>query len=166
MGEVYEEELSLDHWVDVHGGKQPFGEIHLEKCEILSEESKDDWSIKQEIHEATGNEGVSMERWYRQGDSDRPRDRYFAILAVKVRLGDSRARADGENRQEARCLATCLIGAFSCAVSDGIPPLPTAKQLVKVFAFGVTAPERGGDTMMGNRMESAITAAMTCSAPR
>jgi predicted 2-oxoglutarate/Fe(II)-dependent dioxygenase YbiX len=110
MGEVYEEELSLDHWVDVHGGKQPFGEIHLEKCEILSEENKEDWSIKQEIHEATGNEGVSMERWYRQGVIVIwPRDRYFAILA-----GEGQASAIPALEQMAKiakkpaAVATCL----------------------------------------------------------
>ena len=82
MGEVYEEELSLDHWLDPHGRKQPFGEMHLEKSEILSQEDEEDWSVRQEIHEATGNEGVSMERWYRQGVIVIwPRDRYFGILA-------------------------------------------------------------------------------------
>jgi hypothetical protein len=82
MGEVYEEELSLDHWLDPQGRKQPFGEMHLEAMEILSQEGKEGWSIRQEIHEATGNEGVSMERWYRQGVVVIwPRDRYFGILA-------------------------------------------------------------------------------------
>ncbi|HUY31156.1 MAG TPA: 2OG-Fe(II) oxygenase [Pirellulales bacterium] len=82
MGEVYEEELSLDHWVDPHGNKQPFGEMNLDESEILSQEGKDDWSYRQEVHEATGNEGVSMERWYRQGVVVIwPRDRYFRILA-------------------------------------------------------------------------------------
>jgi hypothetical protein len=82
MGEVYEEELSLDHWLDPQGRKQPFGEMHLEEEEILSQEGKEGWSIRQEIHEATGNEGVSMDRWYRQGVVVIwPRDRYFGILA-------------------------------------------------------------------------------------
>jgi predicted 2-oxoglutarate/Fe(II)-dependent dioxygenase YbiX len=82
MGEVYEEELSLDHWLDPQGHPQPFGEMHLEEGEILSQEGKEGWSIRQEIHEATGNEGVSMERWYRQGVLVIwPRDRYFGILA-------------------------------------------------------------------------------------
>jgi len=82
MGEVYEEELSLDHWLDPRGREQPFGNMHLEANEILSQEGKEDWSLRQEIHEATGNEGVSIERWYRQGVIVIwPRDRYFGILA-------------------------------------------------------------------------------------
>ena len=59
MGEVYEEELSLDHWLDPQGRKQPFGEMHLEESEILSQKGKEGWSVRQEVHEATGNEGVS-----------------------------------------------------------------------------------------------------------
>jgi hypothetical protein len=82
MGEVYDEERSLNHWLDPQGRKQPFGEIHLDENEILSEEGKEGWSVRQEISEATGNEGASMERWYRQGVLVIwPRERYFSILA-------------------------------------------------------------------------------------
>ncbi len=82
MGEIYEEELSLDHWLDPLGGARPYGELSLDKSEILSDEGKEDWSIKQEVHEATGNAGASMERWYRQAVIVIwPRDRYFGILA-------------------------------------------------------------------------------------
>ena len=82
MGEVYEEERTLDHWIDPLGGKQQFGEMKLEKSEVLSEEDEEGWSIREEVHEATGNEGVSLERWYRQAAIVIwPRDRYFRILA-------------------------------------------------------------------------------------
>jgi hypothetical protein len=82
MGEVYEEEMTLDHWLDPLGGKPQFGEMKLEKSEVLSQEGQEGWSIRQEVHEATGNEGVSLERWYRQGAIVIwPRDRYFRILA-------------------------------------------------------------------------------------
>jgi predicted 2-oxoglutarate/Fe(II)-dependent dioxygenase YbiX len=84
MGEVYEEERSLDHWVDPEGHKQPFGRMHFEENELLCPEGRDHWSIKQEIREATGNEGVSMDRWYRQGVIVIwPRERYFGILAAE-----------------------------------------------------------------------------------
>lgn len=82
MAEVYEEGLWLDDWLDPQGAKQPFGKMHLDHDEILSEEAREDWACEQEVHEATGNEGVSMERWYRQGAIVIwPSDRYFAILA-------------------------------------------------------------------------------------
>jgi hypothetical protein len=82
MGEVYDEEWSLDHWLDVDGRKQPFGRVHLGEVEILNREDRDSWSVRQEVHEATGNEGVSMDRWYRQGVIVIwPSDRTFEILA-------------------------------------------------------------------------------------
>lgn len=82
MGDVYEEEWSLDHWLDPQGHKQSFGEMHLEGDEILSQNGSAGWVYKQELHEATGNAGVSMDRWYRQGVIVIwPRYRYFSILA-------------------------------------------------------------------------------------
>jgi hypothetical protein len=82
MGEVYEEELSLDHWLDPHGRKQPFGVMHLKEGELLNPEDRAGWAVHQEIREATGNEGVSMDRWYRQVVLVIwPRDRYFRVLA-------------------------------------------------------------------------------------
>ena len=82
MGEVYEEEISLEHWLDPHGQKRDFGKIHLEEEEILGHDDKEDWNVRQEVHEATGNEGVTVERWYRQAAVVIwPRDGMFSILA-------------------------------------------------------------------------------------
>jgi predicted 2-oxoglutarate/Fe(II)-dependent dioxygenase YbiX len=82
MGEVYEEERSLEHWLDSRGRKQAFGKMHLEEGEILGLDTKDEWSRRQEVHEATGNEGVSVERWYRQGVIVIwPPENYFGIWA-------------------------------------------------------------------------------------
>jgi hypothetical protein len=82
MGEVYEEELTLEHWLDPQGRKRDFGEIHVEESEILGFEDEEDWNVRQEVHEATGNEGVSVERWYRQAVVVIwPRDGMFSILA-------------------------------------------------------------------------------------
>ncbi len=66
MDEVYEETRSLDHWLNPDGLEQPVGTIQLCEQEILTQEGKEGWSIQKEIHEASGNEGVSMELWYRQ----------------------------------------------------------------------------------------------------
>ncbi len=82
MGEVYDESLTLDHWLDPQGRKRPFGEISLEENEILNTSDKEDWACRQEIEEASGNAGVSMERWYRQGAIVIwPGDRTFGVLA-------------------------------------------------------------------------------------
>lgn len=80
MDEVYDENMSLDHWVDPHGQKQPFGEIHLKENEVLG--GTENWSYQQEVHEATGNSGATLERWYRRAVMVIwPPDRTFRILA-------------------------------------------------------------------------------------
>jgi len=67
MGEVYDSSLSVDYWIASDGTKKPFGEINIGEDEIVSEISlKELETTEQEIHEASGNEGVSMERWYHQ----------------------------------------------------------------------------------------------------
>lgn len=82
MGEIYEESLSLDYWIDAQGKEKAFGEMQLDPDEVLGESDFDGSSATQEVHEATGNEGVSMERWYRRGVVVVwPEDRYFRILA-------------------------------------------------------------------------------------
>ncbi len=82
--EIFEEELTLEHWLDSEGREQSFGTIHFEDNEILGLENKEAWSRKQEVHEATGNEGASMERWYRQGAVVIwPRERHFQVLAAE-----------------------------------------------------------------------------------
>ena len=111
MDEVYEETRSLDHWLDTDGVVQPFGTIHLSEQEILTQEGKQGWSIRKEIHEASGNEGVSMELWYRQGVVVIwPRDRYFAILAGEGQ--DSALPALEQmaaGRKKAAALAECRV---------------------------------------------------------
>jgi 2OG-Fe(II) oxygenase superfamily len=80
--EVFEESRLLDHWLDPQGRKQPFGTMSFEEEELVSSGAEEDCPYKQEISEATGNEGATMERWYRQAVVVLwPRDRYFRILA-------------------------------------------------------------------------------------
>jgi hypothetical protein len=80
--EVYEEERSLDGWRDGQGRKQPFGQVSFAEDEFISEIPEDDRPYKQEISEATGNEGATLDRWYRQAAVVIwPRERYFRILA-------------------------------------------------------------------------------------
>lgn len=80
--EIFEEELTLEHWLDSEGREQSFGTIHFEDKEVLGLEDKEGWSSKQEVREATGNEGASMERWYRHSAVVIwPRERHFHVLA-------------------------------------------------------------------------------------
>jgi hypothetical protein len=80
--EIFDEELKLEHWRDPEGREQSFGTIHFEDNEILGLDDKEGWSYKQEVREATGNEGASMDRWYRQAVLVIwPRERHFEVLA-------------------------------------------------------------------------------------
>jgi predicted 2-oxoglutarate/Fe(II)-dependent dioxygenase YbiX len=78
--EVFDESRSLDHWLDPHGRIQRFGKLSFAEEEVVG--NAEDWPYQQQISEATGNEGASMERWYRQAVAVLwPRDRLFRILA-------------------------------------------------------------------------------------
>ncbi|MFN0302630.1 MAG: 2OG-Fe(II) oxygenase [Burkholderiales bacterium] len=80
--DVIDESMSLSHWFDATGRVQPFSKLALTEAEIVSDVAPEDRPYRQEISEATGNEGVSMERWYRQAAIVIwPQDRYFRILA-------------------------------------------------------------------------------------
>ncbi|MGE3806546.1 MAG: 2OG-Fe(II) oxygenase [Gemmataceae bacterium] len=82
IAEIYDEEMILDHWLDAKGRRQPFGTVHLNETEILSGQGRKDWPFEQRVTEATGNEGVSVDRWYRRGVIVIwPRNRYFQVLA-------------------------------------------------------------------------------------
>ena len=84
MGEVFDESLTLDHRRDPQGRQVRFGKMRLEENEVLDTCDKEDWACRQEIEEASGNAGVSMERWYRQGAIVIwPADRKFRILAAE-----------------------------------------------------------------------------------
>lgn len=109
--EVFEEQRSLDCWLDPQGREQPFGKLGFEEEELVSNLAEEDWPYKQEISEATGNEGATMERWYRQAVLVIwPRDRYFRILAGEgpqhaVPALEELVAATTEPRDDAACLA-------------------------------------------------------------
>ncbi len=73
----------LDGWVDPAGGQPPFGEIRLRSEELLPRGALDGVPPdEQEVHEASGNAGVSVERAYRRAAFVLwPRSKAVAILA-------------------------------------------------------------------------------------
>jgi hypothetical protein len=83
MEEVFENSITLDHWLDMDGGERPFGALHVDEDELLCR-GREGWSLEQELHEATGNEGAELRRWYRRcAVVIWPRDRFFRILAAQ-----------------------------------------------------------------------------------
>lgn len=80
--EVFEEEQSLSNWTSPQGRVLHFGDISLELDEVLFNGDLDSFVKTQTVHEATGNEGVSMERWYHQAVAVIwPVEHHFRILA-------------------------------------------------------------------------------------
>ena len=67
MGEVFDSYHWIDGWVAPDGSNPPFGETPLQSGELLPRGALDDAAPDdQTVHEATGNEGVTLERTYRR----------------------------------------------------------------------------------------------------
>jgi len=65
IGETYEDDLHGTEWTDLHGKKQPWGEIPFELSAIVSSIPIDDWQPTSEDFEGyTGNAGNTLDRWY------------------------------------------------------------------------------------------------------
>ena len=84
MGEIYDHSLSVNHWTDHRGEKARFGEIPLDEEEIVSAAPLDDGDPDSEEFEGfTGNEGMTLERWYnRAAIVIWPRKKHFAVLCA------------------------------------------------------------------------------------
>jgi len=84
MLEVFDDTITLSHWREMSGRERPLGELHVAENELLCRDDRKGWSVSQQIHEATGNEGATLERWYRNcALLIWPRDRFFRILAAE-----------------------------------------------------------------------------------
>jgi len=82
MEEVYDQTLSAGDWQTLDGQECSFGEIAIAEDEIVADNPlDDDEPDEQEVHEFTGNEGATMERWYhRAALVVWPRQRHFFHL--------------------------------------------------------------------------------------
>ena len=83
MGDVDERREWLDGWVQPDGRQPAFGEVELQPEELLPRRALDDAEPdEQRVHEASGNEGVSIERTYRYAALVVwPRSKALAIVA-------------------------------------------------------------------------------------
>ncbi|ETW97697.1 MAG: hypothetical protein ETSY1_21640, partial [Candidatus Entotheonella factor] len=82
MDEVFDESMTLSFWIDMQGHEKEFGKMNLDAEDLLDAKNFSGNPSRQEVHEATGNEGVTMERWYHHGVIVLwPEERYFRILA-------------------------------------------------------------------------------------
>jgi hypothetical protein len=83
IGETYEDELNGSQWADLHGRKQPWGEIALEPSAVVSSLPLDDWKPTSEDFEGyTGNAGNTLDRWYhRSAIVLWHREQHFDVIA-------------------------------------------------------------------------------------
>lgn len=83
IGETYEDDLNGTEWTDLHGKKQPWGEIALELSAVVSSIPIDDWKPTSEDFEGyTGNAGNTLDRWYhRSAIVLWQRERHFNVVA-------------------------------------------------------------------------------------
>jgi hypothetical protein len=82
MGEVFDSLLTLSHWQRPDGGEAGLGELPFAEDELCPPDVFADLDPdEQHFHEATGNEGASLERSYRRaGLVLWPRSRRLAVL--------------------------------------------------------------------------------------
>jgi len=79
--EIFDESISLKHWHTLDGVRQPFDELSIDESDIVSDVDDKDRPFRNEVHEATGNAGMSMERWYHQAVVVLwPEARHFHVL--------------------------------------------------------------------------------------
>ena len=83
MGELHDSRHWLDGWAGLNGTRPRIGEVGLKPGELLPRGALDDAAPDEQwLHEATGNEGVSLERaWHLAALVLWPRSRTLAILA-------------------------------------------------------------------------------------
>lgn len=82
VSEIYEERFALDAWRNAEGPVDRLGTLQLDPDEVLLRGGLEDLPWEQEVHEATGNEGVSVERTYRGAMAVLwPRNRFLTLLA-------------------------------------------------------------------------------------
>ena len=65
LGEVYDDELQGEGWVDTGGKRQPFPAMSLGVASIVASTPIDQWKPTREEYEGyTGNAGNTLDRWY------------------------------------------------------------------------------------------------------
>jgi hypothetical protein len=81
MAEVFETSLTAEHWSDSTGKPLPIGPMDVDETEVLDPESLQDVTPEEQYEGYTGNEGMTLDRWYRHGATVLwPNQRHFAIL--------------------------------------------------------------------------------------
>ena len=129
MGEILESSLTASHWSDRHGEARQFGEIRVDKAEVVTGDALNDGDpSEEEFEDYTGNAGMTLERWYhRAAVVIWPRERHFAVLCdagTQAAIAGLEAMMKGLRRgtkqQREATRGDCL--EFAGAIIDGWTP--------------------------------------------
>ena len=81
MDEVFDTRLTAAHWSDSEGHALPIGELSVAEDEVLDPESLRKVGPEEEFEGYTGNEGMTLQRWYRHAAILLwPERRHFEII--------------------------------------------------------------------------------------
>jgi hypothetical protein len=81
MEEVYDSSLTAEHWTDHEGNRVDLGKMTVEPAEVVPEDSLTDVEPEEAFEGYTGNEGLTLERWYRHAAIFLwPQTRHFEVL--------------------------------------------------------------------------------------
>jgi hypothetical protein len=86
MGEVIESDLVAGHWRDCDDNPLPVGVVGVEEDELLDPDALREITPEEEFEGYTGNEGMTLDRWYRHGAILLwPAARHFEVLCAAGR---------------------------------------------------------------------------------
>jgi hypothetical protein len=84
MVEVYETRLTADHWTDREGKELPIGKLSVSEDELLDPDTLKDVVPEEQYEGYTGNEGMTLERWYRHAAIVVwPAHRHFEVICAE-----------------------------------------------------------------------------------
>lgn len=149
MVEIFDSDLTADHWSDPEGNSLPMGELTIEEDEVLDPESLTAVKPEEEFQGYTGNEGSPLNRWYRHAAIFLwPEARHLEIICSRdsrgvvpelARLIERRNHAGEEDRAalETQCrdLAAAIVGRWPeegharLRTETGSEPSPSSRLL-------------------------------------
>ena len=124
MGEVYEEELYLEHWRDARNRRTKFGCYAIEVGDLISQDNFGEGEPDQKEAEGfTGNAGCTMDYWYRRAavvlwpkeDRERILCRYDFQGACRSLMKLAPTKATGPGSPFHR-LGTAIVAAYPAAL--------------------------------------------------
>lgn len=156
--ETIDSSLTLAHWSDVDGGKPSLGEMGVEEDEVVPAGSLTRVQPEQDVSGYTGNEGLTMERWYRHAAIVVwPKAHEFEVLCdcgstvaiAELQRHIGKGKPDASTRASGIAFARTILALCTthCETKDANRLLTSLvalddPELVRVFLRDVVTPNR------------------------